>query len=181
MVAASARPGTWAETLLSFVQRYPGVHLREIRRRLKIPIGTLDYHLYRLGREGLVLVRFQGGYKCCYPAISPAASGPIPESQKTLLAFLRQPLPRALLLQLYLEGPSSPAQLGAAVETTGPNLSYFLKRLESTGVIARDGQGVSRRVRLVDAKQVHQVLLEYPPLVETTVDRFVRFWTELHP
>jgi predicted transcriptional regulator len=181
MTAGSARPGTWAETLLSFVQRYPGVHLREIRRRLRIPIGTLDYHLYRLGREGLVLIRFQGGYKCAYPAISPSASGPIPEGQKTLLALLRQPLPRALLLQLYLEGPASPAQLGTAVDTTGPNLSYFLKRLESVGVIARDGQGTTRRVRLVDAKQVHQVLLEYPPLTESTVDRFVRFWSELHP
>ena len=42
------RAATWAEALLTFVQRYPGVHLREIRRRLGIPIGTLDYHLYRL-------------------------------------------------------------------------------------------------------------------------------------
>jgi predicted transcriptional regulator len=181
VAAVAGRTATWAESLLSFVQRYPGVHLREIRRRLKIPIGTLDYHLYRLGRQGLVLIRFQGGYKCCFPAVSAVARGPIPEAQKTLLSLLRQPLPRALLLHLYLEGPTSPALLGAAVETSGPNLSYFLKRLEGAGVLARDGQGSSRRVRLVDAKQVHTVLLEYPPLAETQVDRFLRFWSELHP
>ena len=181
MEAIASRAGTWAEALLSFVQRYPGVHLREIRRRLKIPIGTLDYHLYRLGRQGLVLVRFHGGYKCCYPAISPTASGPIPESQKTLLAFLRHPLPRSLLLHLYLEGPCSPGALGHAIDTTAPNLSYFLKRLESEGVLVRDGQGATRRVRLVDPKAVHQVLLEYPPLTESSVDRFLRFWSELHP
>lgn len=181
MVVAAGRVGTWAEALLTFVQRYPGVHLREIRRRLGIPIGTLDYHLYRLGREGLVLVRFQGGYKCCYPAVAQNGAGPIPEAQKLLLAFLRQPVPRALLLHLYLEGPSSPAQLGGAVDTTGPNLSYFLRRLEQAGVIAREGQGLSRRVRLVEPKQIHQVLLEYPPLAATPVDRFLRFWSELHP
>ena len=157
------------------------MHLREIRRRLGIPIGTLDYHLYRLGREGLVLVRFQGGYKCCYPAVSERGTGPIPEPEKLLLALLRQAVPRALLLQLYLEGACSPSRLALAVDTTGSNLSYFLKRLEAAGVVTRDGQGATRTVHLIEPKRVHQVLLDYPPLTETTVDRFLRFWTELHP
>lgn len=181
MSEAIHRSGTWAEALLSFVQRYPGVHLREIRRRLGIPIGTLDYHLYRLGREGLVMVRFQGGYKCCYPAISEQRMGPIPEPEKLLLALLRQPVPRALLLHLYLDGASPPAQLAEAVDTTASNLSYFLKRLEAVGVISREGQGSTRMVRLLEPKRVHEVLLAFPPLRETTVDRFVRFWAELHP
>jgi DNA-binding transcriptional ArsR family regulator len=180
-MSETTRVGTWAEALLTFVQHYPGVHLREIRRRLRIPIGTLDYHLYRLGRQGLVAIRFQGGYKCCYPSVSEIAKGPIPEGQQVLLAFLRQPLPRALLLHLYIEGNSTPSQLGVALDTTGPNLSYYLKRLEAAHLLVRDGQGAARQVRLLDAKQVHQVLLEYPPLAETTVDRFLRFWSELHP
>ncbi|HEY6237658.1 MAG TPA: MarR family transcriptional regulator [Thermoplasmata archaeon] len=180
-MSETARTGTWAEALLTFVQLYPGVHLREIRRRLRIPIGTLDYHLYRLGRQGLVAIRFQGGYKCCYPSVSEIAKGPIPAGQQVLLAFLRQPLPRALLLHLYIEGSSTPSQLGVALDTTGPNLSYYLKRLEAAQLLVREGQGSARQVRLLDAKQVHQVLLEYPPLAETTVDRFLRFWSELHP
>ena len=181
MEGAGVRVGTWAERLFSFIQRYPGVHLREIRRRLQIPIGTLDYHLYRLGRQGLISIRFQGGYKCCYPAVADVTQTPIPDGHQTLLALLRQPLPRALLLHLYLEGASSPGQLVGALGTTGPNLSYFLKRLELAGVVLRDGQGSSRTVRLVEPKQIHEVLLNYPPLPETVVDRFLRFWSELHP
>lgn len=175
------RAGTWAEALLSFVQRYPGVHLREIRRRLSIPIGTLDYHLYRLGKEGLIEVRFQGGYKCCYPAALPGATPPIPEQERLLLALLRQPVPRALLLHLYLEGPKAPGELGRAIATTGPNLSYFLKRLELVRAVTREGQAATRIVRLVNPREIHQILLRYPPLPETAVDRFVRFWSELHP
>jgi len=178
---ANQRSGTWAESLLSFVQQYPGVHLREIRRRLGIPIGTLDYHLYRLGREGLVLIRFQGGYKCCYPAVYDRQNGPIPEPEKILLALLRQPVPRALLLHLYLDGASHPATLSESIDTTASNLSYFLKRLESAGVLVREGQGATRMVRLLEPKRVHEVLLAFPPLKETTVDRFIRFWSELHP
>ena len=180
-MSTEIRAGTWAERLFTFVQRYPGVHLREIRRRLQIPIGTLDYHLYRLGRQGLIAIRFQGGYKCCFPAVSDAIRSPIPAAQQTVLAMLRQPVPRAVLLHLYLEGPSSPAQLSAAVDTTGPNLSYFLKRLEAAGVLQREGQGSSRTVRLVDPQQIHATLLLFPPLPENVVDRFLRFWTELHP
>ena len=181
MDASTRRSGTWAEALLSFVQRFPGVHLREIRRRLGIPIGTLDYHLYRLGKQGLISVRLQGGYKVCFPETPIGEGPPIPEPDKVLIALLRQPVPRAILLQVYLEGATSPQRLGEAIQTTGPNLSYFLKRLEVTGTIRREGQGTGRVVRLVDPKLVHEVLLRYPPLPDTPVDRFIRFWAELHP
>jgi predicted transcriptional regulator len=181
METGSERPGTWAEALLSFIQRYPGVHLREIRRRLGIPIGTLDYHLYRLGKKGLISVRMQGGYKVCFPETLVGEGPPIPEPEKVLIALLRQEVPRAILLQLYLEGPSSPQKLGEAIRTTGPNLSYFLKRLEATGTVQREGQGSTRVVRLLDPKRIHEILLRYPPLPDTPVDRFVRFWGELHP
>ena len=180
-MVAEDRLASWAEALLSFVQRYPGVHLREIRRRIGIPLGTLDYHLYRLGKEGLISVRFQGGYKCCYPGTSVVERAPIPAREQVLLALLRQPVPRALLLHLYLEGGTSPAVLTRSLGTTAPNLSYFLKRLEAEGVVVREGNGNGRIVRLVDHKDIHAVLLKYPPLPETAVDRFLRFWTELHP
>jgi predicted transcriptional regulator len=175
------RSGTWAETLLTFIQRYPGVHLREIRRRLGIPIGTLDYHLYRLGKRGLVSVRMQGGYKVCFPETLIGEGPPIPEPDKVLIALLRQQVPRAILLHLYLEGTAPPQALGAAVGASGPNLSYFLKRLEALGVVEREGAPGQRQVHLKDAKRIHEILLRYPPLPETPVDRFVRFWSELHP
>jgi len=181
VASAEPRSASWAEALLTFVQRYPGVHLREIRRRIGIPIGTLDYHLYRMGKEGLITVRFQGGYKCCYPGTSEVERAPIPVEEQVLLALLRQPLPRAILLHLYLEGPTGPAELMEALGTTPPNLSYFLKRLEAAGVVLREGVGAGRTVRLKEPKHVHAVLLKYPPLPETAVDRFLQFWGELHP
>lgn len=173
--------GSWAEALLSFVQRYPGVHLREIRRRLSIPIGTLDYHMYKLGRRGLIAVRFQGGYKCAYPDTPIGFGPPIPEDEKLLLAFLRHGVPRAILLQLYLDGPSPPATVASQISTSAANLAYYLRRLEQAKVISREGEGAGRQIRLNEPKRVHEILLHYPPLPETPVDRFLRFWSELHP
>ncbi len=175
------RRGSWAEALLSFVQRYPGVHFREIRRRLGIPIGTLDYHLYRMEKEGLVSVTATGGYKCVYPAVVPELGGPIPELDRRMLALLRQSVPRSILLHLYLEGPSSTVGLARDLGTTAQNLAYFLQRLEGAGAIVREGVPGSRTARLADPKRVHALLLQFPPLPEDPIDRFLRFWTELHP
>ncbi|MCI4338480.1 MAG: winged helix-turn-helix domain-containing protein, partial [Thermoplasmata archaeon] len=93
----------------------------------------------------------------------------------------RQAVPRAILLQLYLDGPSLPGALAEEVTASSANLAYYLRRLEATGVILREGTGQSRSVRLADPKRVHEILLRYPPLPETAVDRFLRFWSELHP
>jgi len=134
-----------------------------------------------MGRAGIITVQFQGGYKCCYPAVVPEIGGPIPEFDRTVLALLRLPAPRAILLHLYLEGPTAPAALGTTLGTTGPNLSYYLHKLEDGKVVVREGQGGQRVVRLCDSKQVHRLLLQFPPLPETPVDRFLRFWSELHP
>jgi hypothetical protein len=49
------------------------------------------------------------------------------------------------------------------------------------GVVSRTGEGLNRRVHLTDPSEIHQVLLKYPPLPETVVDRFLQFWGELHP
>jgi DNA-binding Lrp family transcriptional regulator len=95
--------------------------------------------------------------------------------------MLRQPVPRAVLLHLYLDGPTAPAGLAAVIGTTPPNLSYFLRRLESAGVISRQGAGAERRVRLEDPKRIHDLLRHFAPLPEGAVDRFLRFWSELHP
>ncbi len=175
------RRSAWAETLLSFVQRYPGVHLREIRRRLGIPLGTLDYHLYRFGKEGLVTLTETAGYTCAYPAVVPDIGGPIPDPDRHLLALLRQPVPRSILLHLYLDGAGPPSDLASDIGTTAQNLSYFLQRLERAGVVLREGSGATRRVRLADPKQVHALLLQFPPLPDDPVDRFLRFWGDLHP
>ncbi|MGI0129331.1 MAG: hypothetical protein ACREEC_04155, partial [Thermoplasmata archaeon] len=101
--------------------------------------------------------------------------------EKLLLILLRQAVPRAILLQLYLDGPSPPSTLADEVSASTGNLAYYLRRLEATGAVLREGAGATRTLRLADPKRVHAILLRYPPLLEGVVDRFLRFWSELHP
>jgi predicted transcriptional regulator len=45
-----------------FVNRNPGLHLRELQRQLNIPLSSLDYHLDYLVRKGLLYREGDGFY-----------------------------------------------------------------------------------------------------------------------
>ena len=130
---------------------------REIRRRLSIPIGTLDYHLYQLGRKGLIAVRFQGGYRLPVSRDAPRLRDPIPEEVMLLLALLRQGVPRAILLRavprrVNAARPSSgrrstrPARTSPTSSSAwrGPGCSYGRGRVR-TGGSASSIRGASTR------------------------------------
>jgi len=148
---------------------------------MNLPIGTLHYHLHRLGRRGLVSLRLLGGYLCAYPERTEGDAASIPDSMRVLIALLRQPVPRSILMELYLDGPAPPAALARSVATSGPNLAYFLRRLEGAGLVVREGRGAERRVRLTQPGPVYESLVKFRPLPEPQADRFLQFWSELHP
>lgn len=168
---------SWAEALLSFAQRYPGVHLREVIRQLKIPTGTLDYHLYRLSQRGLLETRTVEGRRCVYPSRPTGQGPPIPETDKLILALLRQRVPRALLLHLVYFGPSTAQELADSVGVPSSLLAYYLDRLEALRLLERRGTRPDpRRAFLRNPEQVRNVLLSYPPLKEGVSDRWLNLW-----
>ncbi len=170
----------WAEVLLSFVQQSPGVHIRELIRRLKIPTGTLDYHLYRLSQRQLLETREVAGHRCVFPLRPVGERLPISEDQKLLLALLRQRVPRALLLHLLDRGPTTPQDLASSVGISPSLLSYYVERLEKLGLVERRGERPGQRVAaLRSPQQVRDVLLTYPPLQERVQDRWLGLWEEL--
>jgi DNA-binding transcriptional ArsR family regulator len=51
----------------AFITAHPGLHTREISRRMNIPLSTIRYHMIRLERERAVLVKNSGKYTRYYP------------------------------------------------------------------------------------------------------------------
>ena len=45
------------------VEKVPGIHFRELSRRLKIPTGVIEYHLRYLETHELIVSRREGRYK----------------------------------------------------------------------------------------------------------------------
>ncbi|MBM4248912.1 MAG: transcriptional regulator [Euryarchaeota archaeon] len=157
--------------IFEFVSAHPGVHFRELQRQLDLPVGALDYHLKYLERHEVLVSRAEGHYTRYY------ARDRFDPASKAVLSFLRQDLPRGIILFL-LQNPKSAH--GAILENftvTGATLSYHLKRLCGEGVlsVARDGRESTYEV--VDPDKVADLLITYRrSFLDELVESFVAAW-----
>lgn len=161
------------EDILSCVRAHPGVHLRGIERRTRLPLGQVLYHLDRLERMGLVSSHRDSGFRRYF------APDAVSRSEKPILSALRHDVPRRLVLAL-LETPGLPhkvLQQGAGV--AGSTLSFHLQRLVASGVLVRARENGATRYSVADPDLARQELATYrASFADPEVDRFVALQVE---
>lgn len=52
--------------IYNFILKYRGLRLREVSRKLKIPMSTLNYHLRYLEKYGLIVINSEEIYERFY-------------------------------------------------------------------------------------------------------------------
>lgn len=112
-----------------FVLKYPGLHFRELSRKLKIPRGTLDYHLNYLQRKGYLTAKNEGKYTLYYGLNN------IGHNQKKMLHIFRQENTRHIILYLFWCGCASQAELSKSLEKYPTTIAFHLKKLIENDVI----------------------------------------------
>ena len=101
--------------IYKFILKYPGLHLREISRKMNIPKSTMIYHLHYLKKRNLIVTKSESGYSRYY------ISYEIGRKNKVVLNILRQETPRRIILYL-LRFPNSSKK----------DISYYLKKHRTT-------------------------------------------------
>lgn len=147
----------------------PGLHLREIDRKLDIPLGTIRYHLRVLEKRGLVIAREEGKYKRYY------VKGEVDKSDKKIMAFLRKEIPRTIILFLMEYPGSTHKEINEALEVAPSTLSYHLKKLKNKDIVITEG----KEYHVKDEEKIADLLIQYQQtFLDSLVDRFVRIWTK---
>ena len=147
----------------------PGIHLRELERKVDIPLGTIRYHIRVLEKRQLIIIRTEGKYKRYY------AKGEIDRSDKDRLAVLRKELPRTIILFLMEFPGSTHSDLTEAIAVAPSTMSYHLKRLVKDNIIEKE----KGKYRVVDEEKIADLLIQYrQTFLDSLVDRFVRIWTK---
>ena len=77
--------------IYDYISKYPGLHNREISRKLSIPRTTLQYHLNFLMKKGLVNEKEDGNYSRYFP------SKEILDIEKELFSIFRKRIYRSIL------------------------------------------------------------------------------------
>ena len=114
--------------ILDEIRREPGIHLRELHRRVGGAWGSFDFHVGMLRQGGHVTARREGRYTALYRA-GEAQGDP----------GLHHPVSLRILDLLPEDG--APVPLSTLRERAGVSrqlLAYHLKRLEEGGLARRD-------------------------------------------
>ena len=85
--------------LYNFILKNPGLHLREIKRRTNLPMGSLQYHIKSLNKYGIVVSKVNHGYIRFYSIKS------VGNRDKEIINILRQEIPLRIILLLLTPGP----------------------------------------------------------------------------
>lgn len=128
--------------ILETVRDDPGIHFRELKRRLDVARGTLQHHLEKLEETDHLSEARGDGYRCIFPA------GSIDRRVMASAATLRTAAARQVL-RAVRQAPG--ASLGELAEEAGLSdavASYHLSRLADADLVDKSRQGRKLEVHL---------------------------------
>jgi predicted transcriptional regulator len=104
--------------IYDFIDKNPGLNIREISRKLNIPLTSLIYHLNYLKKLNLIIERQEGKYKKIF------ISYKIGADDKKILGLLRNKNSSKILLYLFLY--LSCSQIEISRELNIPHLQFHI-------------------------------------------------------
>lgn len=179
-LAAGQEPST-RRRVFGLVQEHPGLHQREIARRLSLRPSHAEYHLRQLTKAGLLKAEEQGGYTRYFVTIEPTRpvpEGAVPPEDRSWVALLRQPRPLEITAHLLQEGPVEMGPLADAMGIAKSTLSYHVDKLEEDGIVERYREGNQRFLDLTDRDRLVRVLLQHEP-PDDLVSGFEDLWDDI--
>jgi predicted transcriptional regulator len=162
------------DRVLSVIKETPGIHFREIARRLDLPMGAVEYHIHQLLKRDLIVARSEGRYKRYY------AEGRHGSEEKRLLSYLRKTVPRSILISLMLKPGSRHRDMKEALSLTGSTLTFHLQRLVTDGVVIEKDDGGTKRFYVADPKGISASLIKYKSsFMDDLVESFADTWLQM--
>jgi predicted transcriptional regulator len=148
--------------IFHFLETNPGLHLREIQRRLKFPLTTLEYHLDYMARRNVIYKEKDGRFNRFYVRL-------LDEEDKRVISALRQRRLREIVLIILGKDGAKFVELQEILGLPSSTLSYYLKRLVDDGIIIRNQLGYEN-VYSVKGDRPEKALIVYKP---SFIDRLV--------
>lgn len=152
----------------------PGLHLRDLSRRLEVDVRTADYHLRQLEKHGLVVGIEEGGYRRFFPRTADARKAEVVDARdKPLLGLLRKRVPLYVALVLLTRDAATHGELVEGAGVSPSTLSYHLERLERADMVGRDGT----RYVLREPERIARLFYAHRP-TQDLIDRFIDLWED---
>lgn len=157
--------------ILEFIINNPSSHLRKIKNNLGFSMGTIQYHLNALEKEGKIKSVKTKFYKNYYH---------INESDDKVLSVFNLESPRSIILYLLQQEPSTHQDIAKGVELSSSTVSWHMKRLLDLKIVDSEYSGKYTLYHLANRENVLENLRKcklttWNSMINNMVDVFSAF------
>ena len=115
--------------IYNIVSNSPGLHKREISRRINMPFSSLGYHLNYLEKHQLILPKLDGKYKRYYITLE------IGRNEKKILNFLRRKTAFYMIIWMLMIVGCSQRDFSEFLEKHPATISFYLRKMKQLDII----------------------------------------------
>ena len=160
------------EKYTNISKKNPGLHFRELQRRLKFPLASLEYHLEYMVRNRVLLKENEGHYTRFYIKH-------LDSEEKKILSSLRQKSLREIVLIILSEEKIKYSDLLESLGIPPSTLSFYLKHLVENNLISRQKIGYENIYFIKEKIRITKVLSTYrTSFIDKLLDRTMSTWME---
>jgi len=131
--------------ILDFIIVNPSSHLRKIKNNLGFSMGTIQYYLAMLEKEGKIKSIKTRFYKNYYQ---------IDESDEKILSVLNLDSPRSIVIYLIQHEPSTHQEIANGIGLSSSTVSWHMKRLIELQVVQTEYSGKYTIYNLNDRENI---------------------------
>ena len=132
-----------AERILQFIQQNPGFHLRQIKRELNLSMGTIQYHLTLLEKNGKIISDKHALHRHYFPV------GMFGDMERNMLKILNQETARDIIMFIVEQKNPTQTDIVDSINISAPSVNWHLGNLLNLGIIKESKDGKFKRYTLV--------------------------------
>ena len=148
------------ERIYQYIANNPGCHLRKISKDLGLAMGDTQHHLKTLEKTALIKSRRIGVFRRYYTV---SIYG---ERLESLLAILRQEVPRDIIVFLIENPGATQAEIAKYKGFSAPTINWHMSRLIEIGLVSSHKEGKFLNYRIEgNIKDVTAIIRRYYPSI----------------
>ena len=144
--------------VLQYIVENPASHLRQIKRELNMSMGTTQYHLNLLEKQGKVSSERHNLHRYYFPI------GLFEQNQRDILKILNQETAREILLIILEKKNPTQTDIADTIGLSSASVNWHIKRLIELGLILENKDGKFKRYSFgIDTKHIVSLMKNYHP------------------
>ncbi len=160
------------DKIFSTIVKNPGLHFREIQRRVNFATGAIQYHIDYLKKKNLIREEKEGKFTRYYSIQEK-------DTDTKIMNLLRQNQVRIIVLFLIDRRRATLNAISSATEMNSSTTIFHLKKLINAGIVKEETVKELTFYFILEKEPLMKILIIHKKsFLDSLVDNFVKLWEE---